>query len=67
MGASVMKHRHLSRLGFRLVSVSYREWQEAGAMAGTADADFAGQRALLTRKLAHVLRKHGGCQECGDC
>jgi hypothetical protein len=67
MGATVMKHRHLSRLGFRLVSVSYCEWQEAGAMAGTADADFAGQRALLTRKLAHVLRKHGGCQECGDC
>lgn len=52
MGATVMKHRHLRRLGFRLVSVSYREWEEAGAVTEGAAA---GRRALLTRKLSQVL------------
>lgn len=54
MGATEMKHRHLSCLGFRLVSVSYCEWQEAGA--GDTDGGLEAKCALLTLKLAHVLR-----------
>lgn len=52
MGATVMKHRHLERLGFRVVSVSYREWEHAGdGWEGLEEA----RRALLSRKIASAL------------
>jgi hypothetical protein len=53
LGATVMKHRQLRRLGFRVVSVSYREWEEAGAPAAARTDE--GRRTLLVRKLQDAL------------
>jgi len=48
-----MKHRHLRLLGYHVVSVSYREWEEAAA--GSASIE-VGRRALLARKMVHALK-----------
>lgn len=60
MGATVMKHRHLRRLGFRVISVSYREWEDVGKGADGVDE---ARCALLSRKLAHVLEVDASTRE----
>jgi hypothetical protein len=47
-----MKHRHLRLLGFRVISVSYREWEDAGKGADGVDE---ARCALLSRKLALAM------------
>ena len=56
MGATVMKHRHLQRLGFRVMSVSYREWEDAGKGERGGENVQEARRALLRRKIAHALK-----------
>jgi hypothetical protein len=68
-----MKHRHLTQLGFRVISVSYREWEEAGgggrggchALGGgellNKESAEEGRRALLARKLSEALDEALSC------
>ena len=55
MGATVMKHRHLQRLGFRVMSVSYREWEDAGKGEREGEDVQEARRAFLSRKIVHAL------------
>ena len=54
LGATLMKRRHLRRLGLRVLSVSYLEWEEAGGRGATANE---GRCELLSRKITQELRE----------